>query len=129
VPYVAVDEARNATVIDVGAIIRDLASDLQRTPLIASDSVRGVLLRIEGDEEPHPPHQHPEADEAMLVMEGRGLFTVGSEPGFVAGPGSLVWVPRGIVHRIQVAGPEALVWLSIVAPNPNAPDDAVEVTG
>ena len=128
-PYVAVDEARNATVIDVGGAIRELAAGLQRTPLIASDTVRGVLLRIEGDEEPHRPHQHPEADEAMLVMEGRGLFTVGSEPGFVAGPGSLVWVPRGVVHRIQVAGPEALVWLSIVAPNPNAPDDAVEVTG
>jgi quercetin dioxygenase-like cupin family protein len=129
VPYVAVDEARNATVIDVSGTIRELAAGLQRTPLIASDTVRGVLLRIEGDEEPHRPHQHPEADEAMLVMEGRGLFTVGSEPGFVAGPGSLVWVPRGIVHRIQVAGPEALVWLSIVAPNPNGPDDAVEVMG
>jgi quercetin dioxygenase-like cupin family protein len=94
VPYVAVDEARNATVIDVSGTIRELAAGLQRTPLIASDTVRGVLLRIEGDEEPHRPHQHPEADEAMLVMEGRGLFTVGSEPGFVAGPGSLVWVPR-----------------------------------
>lgn len=128
-PYVAVDEARNATVIEVGGLIRELAAGSQRTLLVASDAVRGVLLRIEGDDEPHRPHQHPEADEAMLIMEGRGLFTVGTEPAFVAGPGSLVWVPRGVVHRIQVAGPEALVWLSIVAPNLDAPDEAVEVTG
>jgi quercetin dioxygenase-like cupin family protein len=129
VPYVAVDEARNTTVTDVGGVVRELAAGPQRTVLVASDAVRGVLLRIEGDDEPHRPHQHPEADEAMLIMEGRGLFTVGGKPGFVAGPGSLVWVPRGVVHRIQVAGPEALVWLSIVAPNLDAPDEAVEVTG
>jgi mannose-6-phosphate isomerase-like protein (cupin superfamily) len=93
---------------------------------VASGALRMVLLRMRQGEEPHRPHRHPKADEAMLVIEGRGLFTVGSEPGFVAGPGSLVYVPRGVVHRIQVAGPESLAWLSIVAPNLDAPDEAVE---
>ncbi len=128
-PFVAVDEAQNATVLDTVGALRELVPGRQRALLVASDALRVVLLRMEEHEEPHRPHQHPEADEAMLVVEGRGTFTVGNEPGFVAGPGSLVYVPRGVVHRIQVAGPEPLAWLSIVAPNQDAPDEAVEEIG
>ncbi len=123
-PYVSVDEARNAAVLDTGEALRELG--LGRALLVASDALRVVLLRMEPGEEPHRPHRHPQADEAMLVVEGRGTFTVGSEPSFVAGPESLVYVPRGVVHRIQVTGPEPLAWLSIVAPNLDAPDEAVE---
>jgi mannose-6-phosphate isomerase-like protein (cupin superfamily) len=129
VPYVSVDEAQNASVLDVGATLRELGLGRPRALLVASDALRVVLLRMRPGEEPHRPHRHPGADEAMLVMDGRGTFTVGSEPGFVAGPGSLVYVPRGVVHRIQVTGPEPLAWLSIVAPNQDAPDEAVEEEG
>lgn len=125
-PYVSADQAQNATVLDAGETERALGLGRQRAPLVASDALRVVLLRMEHDQEPHRPHRHPLADEVMIVMEGRGTFTVGSEPGFVAGPGSLVYVPRGVVHRIQVTGPEPLTWLSIVAPNQDAADEAVE---
>jgi mannose-6-phosphate isomerase-like protein (cupin superfamily) len=129
VPYVAVDEAQNATVLDAGETLREFVVGRQRALLVASDALRVVLLRMEPGEEPHRPHQHPKADEVMIVMEGRGTFTVGHEAGFVAGPGSMVFAPRGVVHRIQVTGPEPLAWLSIVAPNEDAPDEAVEAEG
>ncbi len=125
-PYVSADEAQNATVLDTGEILRKLELGGQRAMLAASGALRVVLLRMPFGEEPHRPHRHPQADEAMLVVEGRGTFTVGSEPDFVAGPGSLVYVPRGVVHRIQPTGPEPLAWLSIVAPNQDSPDEAVE---
>lgn len=128
-PYVSTDEAQNATVIDTVAAVRALGLGQQRAALVASDALRVVLLRMEGDEEPHRPHRHPQADEAMLVVQGRGTFTVGTEPASVVDPGGLVYVPRGVVHRIQVTGPEPLVWLSIVAPNQDAPDEAVEEEG
>lgn len=128
-PFVSADQAQNATVLDTGEAVRELGLGRQRAPLVASDALRMVLLRMEQDEEPHRPHRHPEEDEVMIVMEGRGTFTVGSEPAFVAGPGCLVYVPRGVVHRIQVTGPEPLAWLSIVAPNQDAPDEAVEEDG
>lgn len=128
-PYVSTDEAKNATVLDAGETRGELRLGRQRAPLVASDALRVVLLRMEQDEEPHRPHRHPQADEVMIVMEGRGTFTVGSEPSVVVGPGGLVYVPRGVVHRIQVTSPGPLAWLSIVAPNQDAPDEAVEEDG
>ena len=61
-----------------------------------------------------------------MTSRTQGLFTVGDEPDFIAGPGCLVFVPRGVRHRIQGAGPEPLVWLSIVTPNLDSPDEVVE---
>jgi mannose-6-phosphate isomerase-like protein (cupin superfamily) len=126
VPYVSIDEAQNATVLDPRETERELGVGRLRAPLVASDALRVVLLRMRPGEEPHRPHRHPQADEVMIVMEGRGTFTVGGEPAFVAGPGSLVYASRGVVHRIQVTGPEPLAWLSIVAPNRDDPDEALE---
>lgn len=125
-PHVSAEEAPNTAVIDAEATLRKLRPGRQRAPLVGSDALRIVLLRMGQDEEPHRPHRHPGADEAMLVMEGRGTFTVGTQA-FAAGPGSLVYVPRGVIHRIQVTGPEPLAWLSIVAPNLDASDEAVDV--
>ena len=125
-PYVSVDEALNALVLDLGEVERGLRPGGRRSPLVGSGALRIVLIRLRPGEEPHRPHRHPRADEVMIVLEGRGMFTVGDEAGFVAGPRSLVYVPSGIVHRIQVPGPEALVVLSVVAPNEDAPDESVE---
>jgi mannose-6-phosphate isomerase-like protein (cupin superfamily) len=127
VPYVSVDEALNATVVDPGETAGMSRPGAQRLPLVASEDLRIVLLRMNAGEEPHRPHCHPRADEVMIIVEGRGLFTVGDEPDFVAGPRSLVFVPRGVVHRIRIPGPEPMVWLSVVSPNEDAPDESVEV--
>ena len=125
-PYVSVDEAQNATLFETAEALREFGLTRQRALLVASDGLRVVLLVLRPGEEPHRPHRHPREDEVMLVMQGGGMFTVGSEPGFVAGSGSLVYVPRGVLHGIQAMGPEPLALLSIVAPNEDAPDEAVE---
>ena len=126
-PYVSAEEAPNAPVVDPGGTAAGLSPEARRVPLVASDALRIVRWRLGAGEEPHKPHIHPGGDEAMIVVDGLGLFTVGDEPEFAAGPGSLIYVPRGIIHRIRVPGPGPLVWLSVVAPNTDDPNESVEV--
>lgn len=128
-PYVSVDEALNAALVDLVEIERELGLGSWRKPLVASDALRVVILRLQPGEEPHLPHQHPRADEVLIVLQGRGTFSIGEESDVEAGPSSFVYVPRGMLHRIRVPGPEPLVWLSIVAPNHDTPDEAVEDGG
>jgi mannose-6-phosphate isomerase-like protein (cupin superfamily) len=128
-PYVSVDEALNATVVDPSATVVGSSPDDRRRPLVASDALRIVRWRLGPGEEPHRPHVHPGGDEAMIVVDGLGMFTVGDDPEFAAGPWSIIYVPRGVIHGIRVPGPEPLVWLSVVAPNVDAPDEAIEVEG
>lgn len=126
-PYVLVDEALNATLVDPSETAAGSPLDGRRLPLVASDALRIVRWRLGPGEEPHRPHIHPGEDEVMIVVDGLGMFTVGDDPEFAAGPWSLIYVPRGIIHRIRVHGPEPLVWLSVVAPNADDPNEAVEV--
>jgi mannose-6-phosphate isomerase-like protein (cupin superfamily) len=114
---VSIDEALNLPVLDPDVIQRVQRAGSWRTPLVASDAVRVVLLRQMPGEEPHPPHLHPEAEEILIVTGGMGGFSINRQPEVLAGPPSILYVPRGVVHRIRVPGPEALEWLSIVAPN------------
>ena len=45
----------------------------------------------------------------MLVLEGEIRFRQGTEK-FVAGPGTLVWVPRGVPHAFTVQSPSPGRW-------------------
>jgi hypothetical protein len=50
----------------------------------------------------------------MLVLDGEIRFRQGTEE-FVAGPGTLVWAPRGVPHAFTVQSPSARA-LVIVTP-------------
>jgi mannose-6-phosphate isomerase-like protein (cupin superfamily) len=61
-----------------------------------------------------PLHVHHREDEGMLVLDGEIRFRQGAEE-FVAGPGALVWMPRGVPHAFTVQSPSARA-LVIVTP-------------
>jgi mannose-6-phosphate isomerase-like protein (cupin superfamily) len=61
-----------------------------------------------------PLHVHHREDEGMLVLEGELRFRRGTEE-FLAGPGTLVWVPREVPHAFTVQSPSARA-LVIVTP-------------
>jgi mannose-6-phosphate isomerase-like protein (cupin superfamily) len=126
VPHVSAEEALNASLVDLEETGRELGPGTWRKPLVGSDALRVVLLSLQPGGEPHRPHRHPWADEVMIVVHGQGTFSVGDEPAVTAGRQSVVYVPSGVVHRVQVPGPEPLVWLSIVAPNHDSFDEAIE---
>ena len=43
-----------------------------------------------------------------------------------AGPGTILFAPRGVAHEIAVPGPDPLILLVSVTPNEDAPDETVE---
>ena len=61
-----------------------------------------------------PLHVHHHEDEGMLVLDGEIRFRQGTEE-FIAGPGTLVWVPREVPHAFTVQSPTARA-LVIVTP-------------
>ena len=50
-------------------------------------------------------HAHPEADLLVVVLRGHGAMRIGDEERPV-GPGSILWVPRGVQHAFRNAAPE-----------------------
>jgi quercetin dioxygenase-like cupin family protein len=91
----------------------------------------GVRFMIEGDESggafslvehPLPPralgapvHTHKNEDEYSYVLEGRVGVQLGDEV-FEAGPGELVFKPRGVAHAFWNAGDEPARLLEIISP-------------
>jgi len=61
-----------------------------------------------------PPHVHEREDEAMYVLEGRIVVHVGEDE-FTVDAGGFVFMPRGVLHDWDVAGPTARV-LILAAP-------------
>lgn len=62
-----------------------------------------------------PPHIHRNEDELFFVLEGRHVFTAGSEE-FEAGPGDTVYVPRGTRHAQRRVVPRQGRTLSMFSP-------------
>lgn len=91
----------------------------------------GVRFMIEGDrtdgafslvEHPLPPralgspvHTHSNEDEYTFVLEGRVGLQLGDEV-IEAGPGELVFKPRGVPHAFWNAGDEPARMLEIISP-------------
>jgi quercetin dioxygenase-like cupin family protein len=61
-----------------------------------------------------PLHYHPEADEAIIVLEGELLVHVNGA-NHPAGPGSVTVIPRGVIHALLVTSDDARV-LALVTP-------------
>jgi mannose-6-phosphate isomerase-like protein (cupin superfamily) len=72
-------------------------------------STRGSLTLIESvTDGGAPPHVHEREDEAMYVIDGQITVHCGDDT-FVAGEGSFVFMPRGVLHDWDVDGDRASV--------------------
>jgi mannose-6-phosphate isomerase-like protein (cupin superfamily) len=79
--------------------------------LVPSDATGGAMsvLRATMVEGFGPPrHIHTREDEVFLVVEGDVLFDVDGRRR-VAGPGTSVWMPRGVPHTFRVQSPVAVL--------------------
>ena len=124
-PFVSAVEAMNLTSIDVDALVAELGPPPWRRPLVAAASGRVVLAAAAPAGSPHPIHRHPRAEEVFYVLRGTGHLTVGDHLAYVVQPGFLMFVPRDVPHTITASDSEPLVWISVVAPNEDAPDTEV----
>jgi oxalate decarboxylase/phosphoglucose isomerase-like protein (cupin superfamily) len=89
-------------------------------PLVATENTEGpamslmhvVLLPGAG----HDRHNHPESDEILYILSGRGEQMVDDSETFRVGPGEAVFIPKAAFHSTLNTGWEPLVLLAIYAP-------------
>jgi mannose-6-phosphate isomerase-like protein (cupin superfamily) len=62
-----------------------------------------------------PLHVHANEDELFYVIEGDHVFRVGDEA-FHAGPGAIVFAPRGVPHSHRRVQPRTGRFLTMLAP-------------
>ena len=70
---------------------------------LTSEQTHGAIGVLEGTSQPGdgpPRHIHRSCDELFYVLEGEFLFLVGDRRG-KGEPGSLVFIPRGVVHAVK----------------------------
>ncbi|MCC7082756.1 MAG: cupin domain-containing protein [Burkholderiales bacterium] len=61
-----------------------------------------------------PVHMHPEHDEIVFCVEGRGRITFAGLDEVPLSPGSLALLPAGIVHGIEAAPDSRMVVIYVV---------------
>jgi quercetin dioxygenase-like cupin family protein len=125
-PYDPPESGLNQPSVSFAQLDASLGQAPWRSPLVASPSVRVVLLCLPAGARTIP-HFHPRAEEAFQVVRGVVGLTIGDEPEYLAEPGSLLLARRGVVHGIRIPGPESAVLMCTVAPNEDAQDEQVEV--
>ena len=86
---------------------------------VTSDQSGGVLCLIEhaaSRGKTTPLHLHPDHDETVYVLEGELLVHIDGVE-HTAGPGAVVWVPRGTPHALLVTSElERSVWVCTPGP-------------
>ena len=71
-----------------------------------------VLLPGQG----HERHNHPDSDEILYFLSGRGEQMVDDEAPFDVRPGHAVFIPKGAFHSTINSGWEPMAILAIYAP-------------
>lgn len=70
-------------------------------------SMTGGSLLLYANQEPHPPHSHPE-EEFMVITEGTGEMVVDGRK-YMVGPGSMMYCAANKLHGIK-AGKKNLLF-------------------
>lgn len=63
-------------------------------------------------------HAHQSEDKLYYVLEGEGVFTIGTEEES-HGSGRLVFAPAGVEHGVRNASPSRVKLLVFMAPHPD----------
>ena len=106
------------TFVDSKEARRFSQEKLQKNNLFESAQMFCDLYCLEPGQE-QSAHGHAGATKFYFVLEGRGRFRLGEEEREL-GPGGLAWAAPGELHGVANPGPERLVLLVSMAPNPNA---------
>ncbi|MDQ6789671.1 MAG: cupin domain-containing protein [Candidatus Dormibacteraeota bacterium] len=86
---------------------------------LASEHTGGALAIVEHPIAPGilaaPVHTHSREDECSYVVAGRIGALIGDRE-LEAGPGDVIWKPRGVPHAFWNPGPERALVLELIVP-------------
>lgn len=78
-------------------------------------NLSSVLIRVPAGETVKPAHSHPNGEEAIFIIEGKGKVYIDGEVGEVES-GSAVLFPRGSVHMLRNSGTGEMRVICFFAP-------------
>jgi quercetin dioxygenase-like cupin family protein len=87
-------EGRNEPIKDLDGASREILVDEQEA---AAEHVTFGFSRFAPRTSIHKKHAHPEAEEIMYILKGRGICGVSDEE-FEVRTGDTLWIPRGAAH-------------------------------
>jgi quercetin dioxygenase-like cupin family protein len=123
VPYAPPEEGLNRPLVDVRALA-DAEPPPSRRVLISTPMIRVMLLHWPGGFRTVP-HRHPRALETFVILEGGATFSIAGER-LDGLPGRVLRASPGQEHAIEVPPDGRIVFLSVVAPNEDLPDETIE---
>jgi quercetin dioxygenase-like cupin family protein len=85
---------------------------------IPAKNCSACVIRIAPGEKVHPAHSHPNGEEVIYIIRGRGRVLVAGEVEQVR-EGSVVLFPRGAVHMLHNTGDEELKAVCFFSPATN----------
>ena len=98
--------------------------------LLESEATGGALaafdVEVPAGMPPMVAHSHDEYDETAYGVAGTVTWTLGGEE-IEVGPGDVLFIPRGVVHRFENRGDEAALQYFVVTPGLLGPDYFREV--
>lgn len=99
--------------------IPDLAEfskeDLVRKPLIQSKGIVCDFVCFEPGQAAGL-HKHPVQDEIFYVVEGKGVITFEDRDDIQVKPGSVVFIPSGVVHGVDTTDSDRLILMLTKGP-------------
>ena len=84
--------------------------------LVATEDLVLTVTRFAAGEPGAPPHVHHEHTDTFVVVRGRLTVPLTGGQELVAGPGTAVCIPPGVVHGFRNDGPEELEVLNAHTP-------------
>ena len=87
-------DGRNEPIKDLDGASRTILVDEQT---VNANEITFGHSKYEPKTSMHKKHTHPNAEEIMYMLSGRGLAGVNDEE-TVVGSGDTIWVPKGAVH-------------------------------
>ena len=90
-----VEDGRNEPIRDLEHSVRRVLVDAQT---VGAEQMTFGYCRFEPRMSFHKKHVHPDAEEIMYILSGKGIGGVGDEKERVIVQGDTIWVPKGAVH-------------------------------
>ena len=104
-------------------VLTDLLAQLERNPigpgeelritrLVESPEMSGLLVQVRGA---MPPHYHKLTQEIVYLLQGEGMFQMGTERVGIR-PGAIMRISPGQVHTFTNQGPSPAVFFVVTSP-------------